>query len=73
MIIIKINAIVLIHKRGANMITSKKETAVFVSFFAVCISILMINIIINFNYLDFIYLLFIIGCLFRYIYIKITD
>ena len=55
------------------MITSKKETAVFVSFFAVCISILMINIIINFNYLDFIYLLFIIGCLFRYIYIKITD
>ncbi len=55
------------------MITNKKEIAVFVSFFAVCISILTINVVNNFNYLDFIYLLFIIGCLIRYIYIKRTE
>ena len=55
------------------MITNKKETAVFVSFFAVCIIMLILSVINNFNYLDFIYLLFIIGCFIRYIYIKKTE
>ncbi len=55
------------------MIANKKEIAVFVSFFAVCIIFLSFNVINNFNYLDFIYLLFMIGCLIRYIYIKITE
>ena len=48
------------------MITNKKEIAVFVSFFAVCISILTINVVNNFNYLDFVQL-------FNSLYINILN
>ena len=38
--------------------------------FALIIVVLSINVISKFTYLDFAYLLFMIGCFIRYIYIK---
>lgn len=55
------------------MLTDKKEFVVFVMFFALCITLLLINVINSFNYLDLFYLLFFIGCFIRYIYIKVTN
>lgn len=55
------------------MITNKKEFAVFVTFFAVCIIMLVINIIKHFNYLDLLYLTVLIGCLFRYLYLQLNP
>ena len=55
------------------MITNKKEFAVFVSFFAVCIVILTINVIINFNYLDLFYVLTLIFCLLKYLYLQLNN
>ncbi len=55
------------------MFTSKKEIVVFVTFFALCITLLTVSVIVKFNYLDLVYLLFLIGCLIRYIYIKVTN
>lgn len=53
--------------------TNKNECAVFVTFFVLCITLLIVNIINKFNYLDLAYLLFFIGCFFRYIYIKVIE
>lgn len=55
------------------MITNKKEFVVFVTFFAVCIIMLVINIIKHFNYLDLLYLTVLIGCLFRYLYLQLNP
>lgn len=55
------------------MITNKKEFAVFVSFIAVCIVILTINVIINFNYLDLFYVLTLIFCLLKYLYLQLNN
>lgn len=55
------------------MFKNKKETVVFLAFFALCITLLLISVIVEFNYLDLVYLLFLVGCLIRYIYIKVTN
>lgn len=52
------------------MITKDKESSIIGLFFVGLILILTINVVINFAILDLAYLLFIVGCFIRYIYIK---
>ena len=52
------------------MITKHKAVDITSLLFVVMIFVLIYNIISKFEILDFAYLLFVIGCFIRYIYIK---
>ena len=52
------------------MITRNKEVGIMSLLFVVVILFLTFSIIKNFDILDLVYLLFMIGCFVRYIYIK---
>ena len=51
--------------------TKSKTINVVSLLFAIMIFVLTFNLINKFTYLDLLYLLFIIGCFIRYIYIKV--
>ncbi len=53
------------------MITKNKEVGITSLLFVVVIFVLTFNLLNQFDILDLAYLLFIIGCFIRYIYIKI--
>ena len=53
------------------MLTKDKGSSIVVLSLVVLIVVLTVNIIYKFTLLDFAYLMFIIGCLFKFIYIKI--
>ena len=50
--------------------TKSKTNNIISLLFVVTIFVLTINLINKFTYLDLLYLLFIVGCFIRYIYIK---
>ncbi|MCI9586022.1 MAG: hypothetical protein HFH45_05275 [Bacilli bacterium] len=54
------------------MLTKDTESRIISLSFVILIVLLTIGVIIKFQILDFAYLLFIIGCFVRYIYIKIN-
>ena len=56
-------------ERG-TMLTKDKGSSIVVLSLVVLIVVLTVNIISKFTILDFAYLMFIIGCLFKFIYIK---
>lgn len=53
------------------MLIKDKQSVIITLGFVVLILLLVVNIICEFNILDLSYLLFMIGCFIRYIYIKL--
>lgn len=53
------------------MLIKDKQSAIITLGFVVLILLLVVNIICKFTILDLSYLLFILGCFIRYIYIKV--